>query len=134
MYFLGILKERQCRAHYMKCALSGIGAIFLFSVFFTVSNCKGVDANFSSSMDPSTTLFWDVPTTNEDGSPLTDLAGYTVHYGTTQGSHPEHIDVGDVMAYSILSLPSGTYFFVVTASNTSGISSVDSCEVSKVVP
>jgi hypothetical protein len=28
------------------------------------------------------TLSWDPPTTNVDGTPLTDLAGYKVYYGT----------------------------------------------------
>jgi hypothetical protein len=32
------------------------------------------------------TLTWDAPTTNADGTPLTDLAGYRIYYGTTSGN------------------------------------------------
>jgi hypothetical protein len=33
------------------------------------------------------TLAWDAPTTNSDGTPLTDLAGYKVYVSQTSGSY-----------------------------------------------
>jgi len=31
-------------------------------------------------------LSWTAPTENSDGSPLTDLAGYKIHYGSSHGN------------------------------------------------
>ena len=39
------------------------------------------------------TLAWDPPTTNADGSPLTDLAGYKIYYVTTSGNYTNSITV-----------------------------------------
>ncbi len=134
MYLPGILKEQQFRALFMKSALFGTCLFTLFFVLLSVSGCNENSSSFSAGLDASGALIWDAPTTNEDGSTLTDLAGYRVHYGTTSGNYPDHIDVGNVTTYSILSLPAGTYYFVVTASNTSGVESVNSNQVIKVVP
>ena len=79
------------------------------------------------------TLVWSAPTTNTDGTPLTDLAGYKVHYGTTHGSYPNTITIGNVTSYSINNLTSGTYYFSLTSYDTSGMESGYSNEVSKVV-
>lgn len=39
-------------------------------------------------------LSWTAPTTNTDGTPLTDLAGYKLHIGNATRSYQQHIDVG----------------------------------------
>ncbi len=129
MSSLGQQDDRSIRSIFF-----GIGMIFLFSVLITISGCNDGSASFSAGLDASGALVWDAPTTNEDGSTLTDLAGYRVHYGTTSGSYPDHVDVGNVTTYSIVSLPAGTYYFVVTASNTAGVESVNSNQVTKVIP
>ncbi len=78
------------------------------------------------------TLSWDPPTTNADGSPLTDLAGYKIYYGTTSGNYTNNIDVGNVTTYKVVDLTEGlTYFFVVSAYDTLGNESDYSNEVSK---
>ncbi|HZX49313.1 MAG TPA: fibronectin type III domain-containing protein, partial [Nitrospirota bacterium] len=46
-------------------------------------------------------LTWDPPTTNSDGSPLTDLAGYKVYYGPTSGNYSAVIDVANVTGYTV---------------------------------
>ena len=64
-------------------------------------------------------LSWDAPSTNEDGTPLTDLAGYKIYYGTASGNYTQNIDVGNVTTYPVTNLTDGlTYYFVVTAYNT----------------
>jgi hypothetical protein len=78
-------------------------------------------------------LAWDAPTTNADGTPLTDLAGYKVYYGTASGSYSQNINVGNVTAYTISTLNDGTYYFATTAYDTSGKESGYSDEVSKTV-
>jgi len=79
------------------------------------------------------TLVWSAPTTNTDGTPLTDLAGYKVHYGTTHGSYSNTVTVGNVTSYSINNLASGTYYFSLTSYDTRGMESGYSNEVSKVI-
>ena len=76
-------------------------------------------------------LNWTVPTTNIDGTPLTDLAGYKVYYGTSSGYYTNSINLGKVTTYTFNSLASGTYYFVATAFNAAGLESVTSNEVSK---
>ncbi len=76
-------------------------------------------------------LSWVPPQTNSDGSPLTDLAGYNVYYGATPGSYSDNIDVGNVTTYQVGNLTEGlTYYFTVTAYDTSGNESALSEEVS----
>jgi hypothetical protein len=79
------------------------------------------------------TLSWDPPTTNADGTPLTDLAGYKVYYGTVSGSYSQNINVGNITTYTVADLNNGTYYFAVTAYNTSGNESEYSNEVSKTI-
>lgn len=39
------------------------------------------------------TLSWAAPTTNTDGTPLTDLAGYTIEYGTSSGALDQSVTI-----------------------------------------
>ncbi|RJQ14299.1 MAG: hypothetical protein C4560_12655, partial [Nitrospiraceae bacterium] len=82
--------------------------------------------------DSAVALAWDPPTTNSDGSPLTDLAGYKVYIGAGPGEYFQDIDVGDITSYTVsgLAVP---YYFAVTAYDTSGNESGYSDEVSTVV-
>jgi hypothetical protein len=60
-----------------------------------------------------------------------DLAGYKLYVGTSSGIYNRTVDVGKVTSYSI-SLPKGvTYFFAVTAYDSSGNESVRSAELSR---
>jgi hypothetical protein len=77
-------------------------------------------------------LSWNAPSTNEDGTPLTDLAGYKIYYGTLSGSYTYVKDVGNVRTYTLSNLiDRQTYYFVATAYNTAGFESSYSNEVSK---
>ena len=81
------------------------------------------------------TLSWTAPTLNDNGTALTDLAGFKVHYGTSPGAHPLTIDAGNVTTIQVASLAAGhTYYFVVTAYNAAGIESDPSNEGSKTIP
>lgn len=76
-------------------------------------------------------LSWTAPTTNADGSPLTDLAGYYVHYGTSPGLYSTTVPVGLVTTYQVDGLTAGVeYHFAVTAVDTSENVSTYSDEVS----
>ncbi len=70
----------------------------------------------------SATLSWTAPTTNVDSTPLTDLAGYKVHYGTSSGYYTQSIDINNAATttYQVNNLTDGqTYYFSVTAYDTS---------------
>lgn len=82
----------------------------------------------------SAILAWDPPTTNEDGTPLTDLAGYKVYFGRSSGNYSQNIDVGNVTTYEVDNLTNGLiYYFAVTAYNISNTESRYSEEVTKKV-
>jgi len=64
-----------------------------------------------------------------------DLAGYKVHYGTRSGEYTYAIDVGNFTSVDIGEfIPGMTYYFVVTAYDTSGNESGPSKEVSVHLP
>ena len=80
-------------------------------------------------------LSWEAPSSNDDGTPLTDLNGYKIYYGTAPGNYTQNIDVGNVTTYTFTDLTDGqTYYFVATAYNTARIESGYSNEVSKIIP
>jgi hypothetical protein len=84
----------------------------------------------------SATLTWTAPTQNEDGTALTDLAGYKIYWGTTSGNYSNSVTINDrdATSYVVDNLPSGTYEFVATSFNTSGVESRYSAPATKVVP
>ena len=80
----------------------------------------------------SVTLGWEAPTQNNNGSPITDLAGYKIHYGTASADYTKVVAVSNpsLSRYVLDSLESGTYFFAITAYNSKGIESTLSGEIS----
>jgi hypothetical protein len=79
---------------------------------------------------------WTSPSQNTDGTPLNDLSGYRVRYGTSPTGLSQSIDVpgASAMSVAITGLASGNWYFVVTAVNTSGIESDFSNVATKTVP
>jgi hypothetical protein len=71
------------------------------------------------------TLDWTPPTENSDGSTLTNLAGYTVYYGTAPDKLTESVKVSNpgLTAYTVTNLPSGTWYFAVTSYSAAGVES-----------
>jgi hypothetical protein len=83
----------------------------------------------------SITLGWIPPTRNSDGSPITNLAGYKIHYGTTSSEYTQTIALHNagLTRYVVDSLPSGTYYFAIAAYNSMGVESPLSGEVSTIL-
>jgi hypothetical protein len=73
----------------------------------------------------SFTLSWMAPTQNEDGSALTDLAGYRIYYGTTTANYSEEVSLTSpgATSYVIENLVTGKYFLVMTSVNSDGLES-----------
>jgi hypothetical protein len=68
-----------------------------------------------------------------DPNPETNLAGYKLYYGLAPGNYGVAIDLGNQTTYTVTGLAAGTYYFVVTAYNTSGLESDASNEVSATI-
>jgi hypothetical protein len=104
----------------------------------TVASNNKTSTNSSppaKSSNPSTgtaTLDWMPPTENTDGSVLTNLAGYTVYYGTSAGNLTQSVKITNpgLTAYTLSNLPSGTWYFAVTSYSSTGIESSRSGVVS----
>ena len=83
----------------------------------------------------SATVNWAPPTQNTNGSALTNLAGYTISYGTSASQLTSTVKVANagLTSYVIESLPAGTYYFGVEAYNSTGQTSSVSNVVSKTI-
>jgi hypothetical protein len=73
----------------------------------------------------SAALSWAKPSLNTDGSPLTNLAGYVVRYGTNAAALDELVQVTspDVTNLDIDGLTPGDWYFEVAAVSTAEIQS-----------
>jgi hypothetical protein len=71
------------------------------------------------------TLDWTPPTSNSDGSVLTNLAGYKVYYGTSPTDLSQSVKVSNpgLASYSVTGLNSGTWYFAVTSYSSDGVES-----------
>jgi len=65
----------------------------------------------------SATVTWNAPTTNEDGTPLTDLAGFRVLYGTDPNQLTQKLEIPGAQqnSVSVEELQPATYYFAVKA-------------------
>ena len=81
------------------------------------------------------TLDWTPPTENSDGSALTDLAGYRIHYGASRDSLTQTANITNpgLTSYVIDQLTAGTWYFDVGAYSKSGVESSASGVVSTIV-
>lgn len=70
----------------------------------------------------SAELSWKAPTTNEDGTPLTDLVGYRVKWGDVQDTWAQTTDVDQsITSHTIPALARGkVWYFGVSALDMSG--------------
>ena len=96
--------------------------MFPFMLLIILGGCSGGGGGGGGTGGPTISLAWDAVTTNEDGSPLTDLAGYKVYVGTATGVYGNSIDVGmatqsgNTVTYSLSGLtPGQTYYIAITA-------------------
>jgi|JRYD01.1.fsa_nt_gb hypothetical protein len=83
----------------------------------------------------SATLSWTAPTQNTDGSALTNLAGYEIHYGRNASSLDRlvRLDTPGLTTYMIENLSTGTWYFAIAARNSQGVASSLSSVASKVI-
>lgn len=79
--------------------------------------------NRESSGSGSATISWEAPTQRTDGTALTDLAGYTIHYGRMPGVYDYQIDINTpgIMTYVVENLVPGDWYFAMTAYDSDGM-------------
>lgn len=84
----------------------------------------------------SATLSWQPPTQNEDGTPLTNLAGFRVAYGRAANQLTQEVDLPNpgLTSYVVTGLSSGTWYFAVKAYTSTGAESDLSRVGSKTIP
>ncbi len=100
------------------------------------SSGSGTTGSGSGSSPPTATagavtINWMPPTQNVDGSALTNLSGYNIHYGTKSGNYTQTIPVANpgLATFVVTNLTAGTYYFAVAAVNSAGTESPLSSEV-----
>lgn len=94
------------------------------------STTTNLSSSTTSTLSSSTTLTA-AATLSWDPNTSTNIGGYNVYMGTTSGVYGPPINVGNVTSYVLNNLAIGTYYFVVTDYDTSGLESLPSNEVSK---
>ena len=99
------------------------------------SSLRAFSITVSQAALGNVTLNWNAPTQNTDGSPLMDLAGYKIFYGTSSGSydHEIRLDNAGMTTYVVDNLVPDTYFFAAKSFNSSGIESDFSGEAVRTV-
>ena len=83
----------------------------------------------------SAELTWTAPTQNEDGTPLTNLAGYKIRYGSSYGALNQVVDVPNPGTTSavIEGLAAGTWYFTVASYTNTNVESAPTGAVSKTI-
>jgi len=81
-------------------------------------------------------LSWTAPTQNNNGTPLTDLAGYRIYWGLASGSYTDSVTIRNpgITTYVVENLAPGTYEFATKSFNTAGIESLMSEPATGTVP
>jgi hypothetical protein len=89
----------------------------------------------STATTGSATLSWQPPTENADGSPLTNLAGYVIRYGTKSDALAMEVRISNpgITTAMIENLAPATWYFTVSAYTSTGVESMPSTVGSKTV-
>jgi hypothetical protein len=84
----------------------------------------------------SAVVSWMPPTTNVDGTTLTDLTGFRIAYGNSSSNLDQSATVSNagLTSYTVSNLTSGQWYFAVFAVNSDGIESGISNLASKTIP
>lgn len=95
---------------------------------------SGASGNPTTPVTASATLSWVAPTHYTNGSPINDLAGYNIYYGTEASALTQTIQVANAAAlgYVVSGLAKGTtWYFAVTSYTAAGEESAPSAVTNK---
>jgi hypothetical protein len=118
-----------------------LGLVVLAGCNFDHDSPSGIQGVASQSSNGASTgagtaeLAWEVPTQNTNGTPLTDLAGYTVVYGTSPVRMNRWVQLTNIgsTSYVVKGLGQGTWYFAVLSYTLSGANSALSNIASKTI-
>ena len=120
----------------------GMGDVAIYpNIVITVSDgttqtaLAAFSLNVVATATGSATLSWMPPTQNNDGTPLADLSGYRIYWGTSQNNLSQAVTLTNpgLTSYVVGQLTPATWYFATTALNSNGIESGLSNVASKVV-
>jgi hypothetical protein len=99
------------------------------------SGVQGAGGQSGAATAGSAELAWQMPTENTNGTPLSDLAGYTIVYGTSPATMNRWVQLSDIGAtsYVVKGLGQGTWYFAVLSYTLSGANSALSNIASKTI-
>jgi hypothetical protein len=111
------------------------GVHFAVTAPFTIT-VLAAGATAPSAQKGEATLSWSKPADNTDGTPLTNLAGYVVRYGTNPAALSSQISVASANTtdVEINNLSPGNWYFEVASVNAANMQSQFSSAVSKTIP
>ena len=110
-----------------------VGSVCL-ALVLSMFGCGGGEGGAGSqSVGQSISLSWDAPTTDNNGSNLTDLLGYKVYYGNASGEYTRMLVVEGDTTCQISFLSPGAWYFSVTAYDSQGNESDFSSEAMLVI-
>jgi hypothetical protein len=71
------------------------------------------------------TVSWIIPTTNSDGTPLTNLNGFRIYYGTAADSMTKVAQIANpsVSTFAVTNLSPATWYFGIKAYTSAGVES-----------
>lgn len=122
------------RSHARAAQRAGPGGIALKRMFHSLGVSLAAASLLSGCIDPgpsqnstgrTATLSWQAPSANTDGTPLTDLSGYRIYYGSSpeQLIHTVQINTVGLQTYVVGDLQPGSWYFAVTAVAANGVES-----------
>jgi hypothetical protein len=81
------------------------------------------------------TVGWVIPTTNSDGTPLTNLGGFRIYYGTSANSMTKVAEIANagVSTYVVSNLSPATWYFAIKSYTSAGVESAISNVASKTI-
>ena len=102
---------------------------------FATSTSGGSNTTGATTTSHQADLSWTAPTTNTNGTALTDLAGYIILYGTSPSSLTQTVNLSSAGStdYVVQNLTSGTWYFAIESYTNSGAVSSLSSVVSKTI-
>ena len=105
--------------------LSGCGSSGSGTSAATASLSSQASGSGPGAATGTATVSWSAPTANTNGSALTDLAGYHIHYGTSSSSMTQEVNIqsAGAVTYTVTGLAAGTWYFAVSAYTTNGVES-----------
>lgn len=107
-----------------------VSALLICALYACGGSSGGTAAGPPVNQPPSTgaaTLQWTPPTANSDGSTLVDLTGYKIYQSQTNSEASLQLvatlSTPGLASYMVEGLSAGTYYFSVTAYNSSNLES-----------